>query len=280
MPKLPRVLLCLAVLGATSGLAAVRSTETAAAEPSKGALPETVLIGTEGAYPPFNYIDSSGELRGFDIEIAEALCDAAGLKCAFVIQDWDGMIPGLLARKYDAVIASMSITEQRREVVDFTDSYYDTPAKFVAPDEPALEIPADLAAMNEALAGRRVGVQRASSHEAFVGTELPDAELVTYATLEEAQLDLVSGRLDLVIADSVVLLEGFLKRPAGAGFGFVGPNVSIPEYHGHGAGIALRKGETALREAFNRAIRLIRADGRYQEIARRYFEFDIFDADG
>ncbi|MEX2629268.1 MAG: transporter substrate-binding domain-containing protein [Tistlia sp.] len=238
-----------------------------------------VLLGTEGAYPPFNYIDSAGELRGFDIEIARALCDAAGFDCAFVIQDWEGMIPGLLAKKYDAIVASMSITEQRREVVDFTNSYYDTPAKFVKAREAALEVPEELAATNAALAGLRIGVQRASSHAAFVGAELPDAELVAYATLEEAQLDLASGRLDLVLADSVVLLEGFLKTPAGAGFEFVGPNISVPEYHGHGAGIALRKGEDALREAFNAALRQIRADGRYQEINAKYFDFDVYDAD-
>jgi lysine-arginine-ornithine-binding protein len=267
MRTIPLVLLCLAALGAASGGAAAQSGDTPSAAAAAGALPSKVLIGTEGAYPPFNYIDSNGELRGFDIEIAEALCAAAGFECAFVIQDWDGMIPGLLAKKYDAVIASMSITEKRREVVDFTDSYYDTPAKFVASSAPPLEIPSKLPAMNEALAGLRVGVQRASSHEAFVGNELPDVELV-------------SGRLDLVIADSVVLLEGFLKTPAGEGFGFVGPNISMPKYHGQGAGIAVRKGETALREAFNRAIRQIRADGTYQEINRKYFEFDVFDADG
>ncbi len=240
---------------------------------------ETVRIGTEGAYPPFNYIDAEGRLRGFDIEIAEALCAAAGFDCEFVIQDWDGMIPGLLARKYDAVVASMSITEQREEVVDFTRSYYDTPAKFVKPDALDLAIPQALPAMNAALAGLRVGVQRASSHERFVRAELPDAEAVTYATLEEAWLDLESGRLDLVVADSVVLLEGFLKTPAGEGFGFAGPNLSIPEYHGRGAGIAVRPGDDALREAFDAAIAQIRSDGTYQAISRRYFEFEVFDAD-
>ena len=269
---LPRTaLFCAALLGGI--LSTTLSMAPAAADERK------VLIGTEGAYPPFNYIDKDGRLSGFDIEIAEALCEAAGFDCEFVIQDWDGMIPGLLARKYDAIIASMSITEQRREVVDFTDSYYNTPAKFVKAKALPLEVPADLPAMNEALAGLRIGVQRASSHETFVRSELPDAEAVAYATLEEATLDLTNGRLDLVVADSVVLLKGFLEAGAEDEFGFVGPDLSIPEYHGHGAGIALRKGEDALREGFNQAIRQIRADGTYHEINDRYFPFDVFDAD-
>ena len=270
-------LLRLAVSGAALGLALSAGLGLAAG--SAAADGRQVRIGTEGAYPPFNYIDREGQLRGFDIEIAEALCTAAEFDCTFVIQDWDGMIPGLLAGKYDAIIASMSITEPRREVVDFTDSYYNTPAKFVKAEALPLEIPEEPAEMNAALDGLRIGVQRASSHEAFVRGELPAAEVVVYATLEEATLDLTNGRLDLVIADSVVLLEGFLRTAAGEGYGFVGPNVSVPEYHGQGAGIAIRKGEDALREAFNAAIAKIRADGTYQKINSRYFDFDVFDAD-
>ena len=229
-----------------------------------------VKIGTEGAYPPFNSIDPSGELVGFDVDIAKALCGAAKLECEFVVQDWDGIIPGLIAKKYDAIVASMSITEERRKVVDFTDKYYNTPAKFVAAKG------ADLDVSPEGLAGKAVGVQRATIHENFLRGEFAEADVRAYATQDEANADLVSGRVDLVMADSVALLEGFLKTEAGQDFEFVGPDYSDPKYHGEGAGIAIRKGEDDLRALFNEAIDQIRKDGTYQAINEKYFEFDVY----
>jgi lysine-arginine-ornithine-binding protein len=229
-----------------------------------------VKIGTEGAYPPFNSIDTDGKLVGFDIDIANALCDAANFECEFVVQDWDGIIPGLIAKKYDAIIASMSITEQRKEVVDFTDKYYNTPAKFVAAEGAGFEI------SPEGLAGKVIGVQRATIHENFVRAKFPEAEVRSYATQDEANADLVSGRLDLVMADAVALLDGFLKTDAGKGFEFIGPDYSDPEFHGEGVGVALRKGEDDLRAAFNEAIDKIRSDGTYQSIADKYFDFDVY----
>ena len=229
-----------------------------------------VKIGTEGAYPPFNSIDTEGKLVGFDIDIANALCDAANFECEFVIQDWDGIIPGLIAKKYDAIVASMSITDQRKEVVDFTDKYYNTPAKFVAAKGAELDI------SPEGLAGKAVGVQRATIHENFLRGEFPEVEVRAYATQDEANADLVSGRLDLVMADSVALLEGFLNTEEGQDFEFVGPDYSDPKYHGEGAGIAIRKGEDDLRATFNEAIDKIRADGTYEAIAEKYFDFDVY----
>ncbi|WP_022727804.1 ABC transporter substrate-binding protein [Fodinicurvata sediminis] len=237
---------------------------------------EKVLIGTEGAYPPFNYIDSDGELAGFDVEIAKALCDAANFNCEFVVQDWDGIIPGLLAKKYDAIIASMSITEERKEVVDFTDKYYQTPAKFVKPEDMDLEIPEDIDEAAEVLDGMTVGVQRATIHENFLKDNFPNVDLSLYASQEEANLDLTNGRVDLVMADSVVLLEGFLNQDEGADYEFVGPDYSEKEWHGEGVGIAVRPGEDELLEAFNEAIAEIRENGTYKEINDKYFDFDAY----
>ncbi len=231
---------------------------------------KTVRIGTEGAYPPFNSIDSSGKLIGFDIDIAKALCKAAHYKCEFVVQDWDGIIPGLLAKKYDAIIASMSITEERMKKVDFTGKYYTTPAKFVAPKGKNYTITA------EGLAGKSVGVQRATIHENFLRDNFPGMDIRVYATQDEANADLVSGRVDLGHADSVALMEGFINTNAGKGFEFVGPDYSIPKWHGEGAGIAVRKGEDELREALNVAIAKIRADGTYKMINAKYFDFDVY----
>ena len=231
---------------------------------------QKVKIGTEGAYPPFNSIDTNGELVGFDVDIAKALCDAANFECEFVVQDWDGIIPGLIAKKYDAIVASMSMTDQRKEVVDFTDKYYQTPAKFVAAEGAGFDI------SPEGLAGKVIGVQRATTHENFARAKFPEAEVRAYATQDEANADLVSGRIDLVMADSVALLDGFLNTDAGEDFEFVGPDYNDPEFHGEGVGIAIRKGEDDLRAAFNEAIDKIRADGTYQAIDEKYFEFDVY----
>jgi lysine-arginine-ornithine-binding protein len=231
----------------------------------------TVKIGTEGAYPPFNSIDSSGKLIGFDIEIAEALCNAAKFKCEFVVQDWDGIIPALQAKKFDAIIASMSITAKRKEVVDFTRKYYASPAKFIAAEGTEFDF-----TMGTGLAGKTIGVQGSTIHEDFARAKWPQAEVVTYATQDEAYADLVSGRLDLNMANGVAMLEGFLKTDAGQGFGFVGPDYTDPAFHGEGAGIAIRKGEPELVEAFNKAIDQIRADGTYKAINDKYFDFDIY----
>jgi len=237
---------------------------------------DVVLIGTEGAYPPFNYIDENGDLQGFDIDIANALCDAAGFTCEFVVQDWDGIIPGLLAKKYDAIIASMSITAERAEVVSFTAKYYNTPAKFIAAQDFMTEIPVDTAAANAALNGMKVGVQRATIHENFIRDNFPDVDLKSYATQDEASLDLANGRVDLVLADSVALDEGFLQTDMGQGFKFVGPDYSDPKWFGDGAGIAVRQEDTALKDALNVALAQILSDGTYAAINDKYFDFNVY----
>lgn len=254
-----------AALAALAGLIAT----AALAEDKK-----EVRIGTEGAYPPFNYIDEKGELVGFDVDIARALCAEANFECTFVVQDWDGIIPGLQANKYDAIIASMSITPKRMEVVDFTQKYYNTPARFVVVKGEEFDI-----TEGSGLEGLRVGVQGATTHEDFVRAKWPKAEVVTYGTQEEANADLISGRVDLTMADSVQLQEGFLKTEQGDCCEFYGPSFNDPVYHGEGAGIAIRKGEPELVEAFNAAIVKIREDGTYKTINDKYFEFDAYGAE-
>jgi lysine-arginine-ornithine-binding protein len=232
---------------------------------------QKVKIGTEGAYPPFNSIDKDGKLVGFDIDIANALCDAAGFECEFVVQDWDGMIPGLLAKKYDAIIASMSITEERKQKVDFTGKYYNTPAKFFAQKDSGLVV------SPEGLKGKVIAVQRATTHENFLTDNYGDIVTIkSYATQDEAYLDIVSGRADAGIADSVAVMDGFLGTDQGKDFKFFGPDFSDVKWFGEGAGIAIRKGEGDLLNAFNDAIAKIRADGTYAKINAKYFDFDVY----
>ena len=237
---------------------------------SSGISAQSVRIGTVGAYPPFNSIDFNGNLIGFDIDIANALCNTAKFQCEFVVQDWEKMIPGLLAKKYDAIISSMSITEERKKKVDFTGKYYNTPAKFVAPMGKNLDVSPD------GLSGMSVAVQRATTHENFLRDNFPGLDIRVYATQDEANADLASGRVDLGHADSVALMEGFLETDMGKGFEFVGPDYNVPEWHGVGAGIAVRKGEDDLRMKLDAAIDTIRANGTYAKINAMYFDFDVF----
>jgi arginine/ornithine transport system substrate-binding protein len=230
-----------------------------------------VRIGVEGAYPPFSEITADGKLIGFDIDIANALCDEMKVECELITQDWDGIIPALNARKYDAIVASMSITPERKEKVNFTNKYYNTPAKFVRKKGSGIEI------TKEGMKGKTVGVQRATIHDNFVTEVYGDTvEVKRYGTQDEAYLDMVAGRVDLLLADSVAMLGGFIETDAGKDFEFVGPDFSDPKYFGDGAGIALRKGDDDLREMFNKAIDEIRSNGKYKAIQDKYFDFDVY----
>ncbi len=229
-----------------------------------------IRIGTEGAYPPFNFKDASGELKGFDVDIAKALCAEMKAECSFVAQDWDGIIPALLAKKYDAIIASMSITEERKKKVDFTEKYYSTPAKFIVDKKGGIS---DVSA--DALKGKNIGAQGSTIHANFLEDVYKSSTIKLYKTQDEANADLASGRLDAILADSAVLLE-WLKTKDGGCCKFTGPGFNDPKYFGVGAGIAVRKGETDLAASFNKAIKAIRANGVYKKINDKYFPFDVY----
>lgn len=230
-----------------------------------------IRIGVEGAYPPFSYVTPGGELAGFDIDIAKALGEAMGAEVTLIPQDWDGIIPALLARKYDAIIASMSITEERKKKVAFTNKYYQTPAKFVCKKGDIGEF------SKETIRGKEVGVQRATIHDRYLTDNYgKDVDIKRYGTLDEAYLDLTAGRVDMLLADSVALSDGFLKKPEGANYQFVGPDLSDPKWFGDGVGIAIRKEDKDLVEKFNMAIDKIRSEGTYKTIQDKYFDFNVF----
>lgn len=235
-----------------------------------GAQELTLKIGTEGAYPPFNNLTPDGKLEGFDVDIAKALCEEMKAKCEFVTQDWDGIIPALQAGKFDAIIASMSITPERKEQVDFTNKYYHTPPAIVAPKDSDIK-----GVTKEDLAGKTIGVQGSTTHFNYAEKTYTDSTINPYPTAQEYQLDLANGRIDAA-SDDIVVVQQFLDTPEGACCKLVGTIKPVPEIHGEGVGIALRKGEAELKAKFNAAIDAIRANGKYKEINDKYFSFDAY----
>ncbi len=190
--------------------------------------------------------------------------------CEFVVQDWDGMIPALQAGKFDAIIASMSITDERKQVIDFTDKYYNTPPAIAAP------VGSDLRGVAaDDLSGKKLGAQSSTTHSNYAEAHFPDADLQLYPTADEYKLDLQSGRIDAAIDDVVVLSE-WLDTPEGACCRIVGTLAIDPVINGIGAGIGIRKEDTDLKEMFNAAIKAIRENGKYKEINDKYFSFDVY----
>lgn len=254
-----RRLILAAGMAATVGMATVGTVAV-----SSNAAAETIRIGTEGAYPPFNQIDAGGNLVGFDVDIAKALCAEMEVECEFVAQDWDGIIPGLLAKKYDAIIASMSATEERKKAVAFTDKYYANKLQFVAPEGSDFD--------PEDVDGKTIGAQRATISASYLEDEYGDRiDIKLYDTQENAYLDLATGRTDAVMADKLVSYE-WLNSDEGQDFDFVGEPAAIDDE----IAIAVRKEDEELRQRFNEAIAAIRADGTYAEINAKYFPFDIY----
>ena len=230
----------------------------------------TLRVGVEGAYPPFSEIGTDGKLKGFDIDIANAVCAQMKVTCTLVQAEFDAMIPALKAKKFDAIVASMSITEERKKAVDFSSKYYSTPARFVTRQDAAFEV------TEAGLKGKRIGVQRTTIHDRFATATFKGATIVRYAKQDEIYLELANGRIDGTLMDSVAADVGFLKTPSGKNFVFKGPLYNDPKFFGEGAGIAVRKGDDALRKKLNEAIAAIRADGSYKKIQAKYFDFDIW----
>ena len=248
-------------------LALVLPASLAQAQPAG---PLKLRVGVEGAYPPFSAVGPDGQIKGFDIDIAKALCEQIKAQCALVQLDFDGMIPALQARKIDMIVASMSITPERLKVVDFSDKYYTTPTRLIA------KLGSGIDGSPAGFKGRKVGVQRATINDRYASAKFAGASIVRYGKQDEIYLDLAAGRIDATLVDAVAGNEGFLKTPAGKGFAFVGPAYDDPVFFGKGAGIAVRKSDADLRDKLSAAIATIRANGSYQQIAARYFDFDIY----
>ena len=248
----------------------------------------SVKIGTEGAYPPWNAKDESGKLIGFEVELANWLCIYMKADCTIVEQDWDGMIPGLIMRKYDAIMAGMSITSERMKVINFSQGYADEVAQLAVMKGSSLEgmdtpsginlslggsnVKSALKTLTGALAGKTVCVQTATIHQNFLESgDVGSVTVRTYKTQDEVNLDLAAGRCDAALAAAVAFTD--YAEKSGKPVVLTGPTFSGGAF-GNGVGVGIRKDDTELLNAFNKAIDQARKSGKISELAIKWFGFD------
>jgi len=229
----------------------------------------TVRIASEGARPPYNYLENN-KLAGFEIDIGRDLCARMKVSCSFIAQDWDGLIPGLLAHRYDAIMAAMEIAGEARKKIAFTKPYIRMPSAFMT-----LKQGATLDTSPSGLVGKAIGVESGGAHQAYLDDVYKQSEIRPYATLEEAILDLAEGRLDAVIGDKDAIAE-YMKTRKEAQCCVLSADVPRdPAYFGDGIGIALRKQDKALKAMFEKALDSCVADGAFAKIRAKYFDFKI-----
>ncbi|AMB81516.1 MULTISPECIES: transporter substrate-binding domain-containing protein [Pseudomonas] len=221
-------------------------------------------VGIEGAYPPFNNKNASGQVVGFDYDIAMALCAKMKAECEVVTSDWDGIIPALNAKKYDFIVSSLSITDDRKQAVDFTDPYYSNKQQFVA--KKGVDFKTDI----ESLKSKKLGTQRSTQAATWLEDNV-GGDIALYDTQENAYLDLSSGRVDALLADKYAIYGWLKDDPAGKDYEFKGNPINEDDK----VGIALRKGESDLRTKLNLALKEIKEDGTYKKINDKYFPFSI-----
>ena len=230
----------------------------------------TIRIGTDATYPPFESQDSSGNIVGFDIDIMNAICADIKATCTYINQDFDGIIPALVAGKFDVIDSSISITPEREKTIDFTNKYYNTPAAIAAAKDSGIK-----GVTKDDLAGKTIGVQSSTTHATYAEKTFTDSSIKEYPNLDDAKLDLANGRLD-AINDDVVVLSQWVDSKDGACCTIVGTIKPVPEIHGIGAGFGIRKEDTDLKDLLNKGIADIRANGTYKQIQDKYFNFDVY----
>jgi polar amino acid transport system substrate-binding protein len=240
-----------------------------AALPQAQTLPHQIRIASEGARPPYNYIDN-GELAGFEIEFGRELCARMKVTCTFVAQDWDSLIPGLVGHQYDAIMAAMEISDERRDKIAFSKPYVRMPASFLVNAKSALH---DISPAG--LAGKIIGVENGSPEQAFLEDVYKQSEIKRYGSMEEAILDLAEERIDTAIGDKDALVDFLKNRREGKCCRVLADAPRDPTYYGEGIGIGLRKQDTALRAAFDKAIDAVMADGTFAKIRAKYFDFEM-----
>ena len=222
---------------------------------------QTIRFATEASYPPFEFVDASNKIQGFDVDLANALCKEMNATCTFTNQAFDSLIPSLKFRRFDAVMAGMDITPEREKQVLFSKPYYDNSALFIAQKGKVADV--------AGLKGKRVGVQNGTTHQKYLNDQHSDITTVPYDSYQNAVLDLKNGRIDAVFGDTAVVNE-WLKQ--NANLAPLGEKVTDKAYFGTGLGIAVRQGNTDLQAKFDAALEKVKADGTYKTIYSKWFQ--------
>ncbi len=231
--------------------------------------PSHLTIASEGARPPYNYMDGD-KLAGFEIDLGHDLCRRMAASCTFVVQDWDTMIPALLAHRFDAIMAAMEITPDREGRIAFSTPYVRLPSSFLVRQDGSVE-----GVSPDALAGRTIGVEGGGTHQRYLEATYPRSRLHRYASLNDAILDLEAGRIDAALGDKDAVVAFMETRGDSTCCRIAADVPRIPAFFGPGIGIGLRKEDGALRQAFDAALTAAIADGTFERIRARYFDFPI-----
>nr|WP_241905535.1 lysine/arginine/ornithine ABC transporter substrate-binding protein [Vibrio cyclitrophicus] len=221
---------------------------------------EEIKFAMEATYAPFEYMDENNQIQGFDVDLANALCEELKATCTFHNQAFDSLIPALKFKRYDAAISAMDITEARLQQVNFSDAYYDNSAAFISIEGKVAD--------QAALEGKRVGVQNGSTHQSFLLEQMTGVTAVPYSSYQDAFIDMKNGRIDSVFGDTAVVAEWFKKQD---NLTYVGDQVTNQEYFGNGFGIAVNKSNQELVDQLNTALAAVKANGEYDKIFNKYF---------
>ncbi|MEZ8548222.1 arginine ABC transporter substrate-binding protein [Vibrio cyclitrophicus] len=221
---------------------------------------EEIKFAMEATYAPFEYMDENNQIQGFDVDLANALCEELKATCTFHNQAFDSLIPALKFKRYDAAISAMDITEARLQQVNFSDAYYDNSAAFISIEGKVAD--------QAALEGKRVGVQNGSTHQSFLLEQMTGVTAVPYSSYQDAFIDMKNGRIDSVFGDTAVVAEWFKKQD---NLTYVGDQVTNQEYFGNGFGIAVNKSNQELVDKLNTALAAVKANGEYDKIFNKYF---------
>lgn len=233
---------------------------------------QELRFGVEAGYAPFAVKTTDGKLKGFDIDLGEAICHELKRRCVWVENSFDGMIAALKTRRFDGILSAMSVTDKRLAEINFSDRLWATPPRLIARKDSSLTASADT------LKGKRIGVQSGSTHEQFANERWRPAgvQVVGYKGQNEIYQDMINGRLDGTLTNSIDANENFLQKPEGAAFGVMAGEIVDPKiYNNRGTAIGLRKEDEALRNDLNKAIAAIKANGNYKRLMASYFKFDI-----